>query len=356
MNNKYKVIGLMSGTSLDGLDIACCTFQESENGWTYQLDKAESIRYPKKIAQSLSGAQNLSSVDLMALDASYGQVLGTVSREFLKKNKLNVDFIASHGHTIFHQPEKRFTLQIGNGNVIHAITQVPVIYDFRSLDVALGGQGAPLVPIGDKLLFPEYDFCLNIGGIANVSMDRNGKRVAFDICFANMGFNYLMNQRGKLFDKGGEKAASGVVDQAMLKQLLKVYSTLRKKRPSLGREIFEQKIKPAIDVKKVPIENKLATLVEAAAIEIVGSLELGDKPYSMLCTGGGVYNSFLMSRILNYGGDNLEIIIPEDDVVKFKEALIFAFLGVLRFNRKINCFKDVTGASRDSSSGVMVGF
>lgn len=356
MKNKYKVIGLMSGTSLDGLDIASCVFSPRGDSWVYKIEFCETVRYPKRIMEQLANAMSLSAADLLELDVQYGRFTGEAVLDFNKRHEIRVDFIASHGHTVFHQPDKGFTLQIGDGNAIYAVTGIPVVYDFRSLDVALGGQGAPLVPAGDEFLFSDYDFCLNLGGIANVSMRQKKERKAFDICFANMGFNYLMLQKGKSFDNRGETAASGAVNSKLLGQLNKLYVPLRKTRPSLGKEIFDRRFKPVLDAADLSVEDKLATFVESTAKEVVDSLGVTDSNHTMLCTGGGAYNTYLVSRILEHCGDAISIIIPDDNIVKFKEALIFAFLGVLRVNGEANCLRSVTGARKNSSGGIMVGF
>ncbi len=353
---KYKVIGIMSGTSLDGVDLANCTFQKNETGWIYKIDHAVTIKYPAGWKKKLATAHTLSAESVLVLDAAYGKYLGDIASKFISENKIRaIDFISSHGHTIFHQPKKGLTFQAGNGMGIHAATNRPVVYNFRNLDVLLGGEGAPLVPVGDALLFSDYDVCLNLGGIANLSVDVNGRRMAYDICFCNMGLNYLMADVKKEFDRGGALAASGEVDLLMLKALSKVYMSLRNDRPSLGREIFEKNIIPILDRSKSSLKDKLRTLVESTAIEIAFALGAKKNP-TVLCTGGGVFNSFLMARMLDHCVDNATLIIPEDDVVKFKEALVFAFLGVLRVRDEVNCLKSVTHASRDNSGGVLVGF
>jgi anhydro-N-acetylmuramic acid kinase len=351
---KYNVIGLMSGTSLDGLDIAYCTFEKTESGWNYNIDQADTLKYSKKWNDRLATAHMLSVEDLFKLDADYGKLLGDESLRFITKHKLKVDFIASHGHTIFHQPDNGFTYQLGNGNALHAITKIPVVYDFRSLDVACGGEGAPLVPAGDKFLFGDYDVCLNLGGIANLSTDIKQKRLAFDICFVNMGLNYLAQKKGKVYDKGGELSSNGIVNQKMLNALNKIYSKYKTTRPSLGREIFEKQIKLLLDKEDISIEDRLRTFTESSAQEIVSSFP--KTKINVLCTGGGAFNSFLISCMLDKCDDDVSMIIPDDDIVKFKEALVFAFLGVLRVRNEVNCLKSVTGASRDSSGGVKVGF
>jgi anhydro-N-acetylmuramic acid kinase len=354
--NNFKVIGLMSGTSLDGLDIAYTHFVKNKGRWSFSLLKSTTVRYSSAWTKKLSTAQHLSGEELAELDSEYGQFLGKASRDFIKKNRLKVDFIASHGHTIFHQPQKKFTYQLGNGNALHAACGVPVVFDFRSLDVMRGGEGAPLVPAGDKFLFAEYDVCLNLGGIANLSRDVSGKRVAFDICFTNMGLNYLTSKIGKEFDKDGAMSSDGEIDMAMLKKLEAVYSGFRKRRPSLGREIFEERVRPILDDPTIKLNDKLRTMTVSSAKEIALAISSQKKRCNVLCTGGGAFNSFFISQLLDQCGDNITLIIPDSDVIKFKEAIVFAFLGALRVRGEANCLKSVTGASSDSCAGSVVGF
>jgi anhydro-N-acetylmuramic acid kinase len=352
----YKVIGLMSGTSLDGVDIAYCTFT-FEQGWTFRFEAAQTVQYPAAWAATLRTAHTLSAEELLTLDSEYGAYLGSLCNAFIKKNKIKgLHFIASHGHTIFHQPENKFTLQIGNGNAIHAVTSLPVINDFRSLDVLYGGQGAPLVPVGDKLIFNEYDVCLNLGGIANLSLDHKGKRVAYDVCFLNMGLNYLAQKMRKQYDAAGGAASNGEVNQPLLKKFDKVYAGMRASRPSLGRELFEKKVQPLLDSKAISTRDKLRTVTESAALEIVNAIKKYGRDKTVLCTGGGAFNSFLIYRMVELAGDDITFVIPEHDIVNFKEAIVFAFLGVLRIRNEANSLKSVTGALRDSSGGVMIGF
>ena len=346
----------MSGTSLDGVDIAYCSF-EKKGKWEFSIDKAETISYAKRWKNKLSEAHTLEAEKLSSLHAAYGKFLGTVCNNFISKHKIkNLDFIASHGHTVFHQPKNGFTTQIGDGNHIHAVTGLPVIFDFRSLDVAHGGQGAPLVPVGDELLFDEYDVCLNLGGIANLSLSSKKKREAFDVCFVNMGLNYLAGMAGKEYDQNGALASDGEINTKLLAQLERAYRKVKSKRPSLGREFFEKNIQSLLDKSNCSIHDRLRTLTESSAKQIAEAILKSKKKPTVLCTGGGVYNSFLIYRLIELCGDNATLIIPEDQVIKFKEALVFAFLGVLRARKEINCLKSVTGASQNSSSGVTVGF
>ena len=346
----------MSGTSLDGVDLAYCTFSFEER-WAFKLEAAQTISYPAAWIKKLKSAHSLSAEKLLMLDVEYGAYLGSLCKNFLVKNKIKeVHFIASHGHTIFHQPENGFTFQLGNGNALYASAGISVIHDFRSLDVMRGGQGAPLVPVGDKHIFSEYDICLNLGGIANLSRDYKKERVAFDVCFLNMGLNYLAQQAGNKFDAAGGMASNGEVDNALLKKLDKVYSAIRNKRPSLGREIFEKQIQSLLDASKISVQDKLRTLTESSAKEIVQAISESTVHPTVLCTGGGAFNSFLIYRIIELLEDKATLVIPEEDIINFKEAIVFAFLGILRVRDEANCLKSVTGASQDSSSGIMVGF
>lgn len=354
--NSYDVIGLMSGTSLDGLDIAHCSFSKSGNGWEYTINQAETVRYASQWMKKLANAHLLSAEDLLALDSEYGIFLGEKIAAFVSKYQSKVDFIASHGHTVFHQPSRKFTLQIGNGNAIFAVTGLPVVFDFRSLDVLKGGEGAPLVPAGDKFLFHDVDVCLNLGGIANLSVDSQRQRIAYDICFCNMGLNYLSAFAGKEYDKDGAMAADGEIHKPLLRKLSSAYQVLRKKRPSLGRELFEKRFQPLLADKKIPIQDRLCTFTESIAIEIIDAIISSKKTPSVLCTGGGAFNSFLISRMLDLCEDRASLILAEENVIKFKEALVFGFLGVLRVRDEVNCLKSVTRAVSDSSSGVLVGF
>src|SRR5690606_21938532 len=335
---KYKVIGLMSGTSLDGVDIVCCILRKRDGAWAFGIQEAQTVQYSASWKKKLTTASTRQGDELLALHSEYGNYLGLLVQAFLVKRKIRgVNFIASHGHTIFHQPGKRFTFQLGSGMALHAATDLPVVCDFRSLDVSLRGQGAPLVPAGDRLLFSEYNICLNIGGIANLSTESKGRRIAFDICFANMGLNYLAGERDLAYDRNGAIASDGTPDEKLLSELLDVYGHWRKKRPSLGYQMFVAAIQPVLARSKRSVEDKMATFAESIAIEIADAIPPSRKKQSMRCTGGGAFNSFLLYRLMERCGDRVSVIVPEDDIVKFKEAVVFAFLGVLRVRHEVNC-------------------
>lgn len=347
---KYDVIGLMSGTSLDGVDIAYCQFYNDGIKWNYKIISAETISYNDLWRQKLSDAIKIDAHQLIALHKEYGFFLGKLVADFISRNKLSVDYIASHGHTVFHQPEKRLTFQIGDGSEIAAACGISVVCDFRSGDVALGGQGAPLVPVGDKLLFADYEFCLNLGGFANISFDKEGKRTAFDICPANIILNRYANVLDKAFDEDGRIASEGSINKVLFSDLndLEFYSL--KPPKSLGREWMEKQVIPIMEKYKISTEDKLNTLCDHIAWQVVCVLN-SEKKGRVLVTGGGAYNKYLISRIKKFTSQ--QIIIPDKNTVEYKEALIFAFLGLLRMNNQVNCLASVTGASRDHSSGAI---
>ena len=340
-NISYRVLGLMSGTSLDGVDLAICSFTKNKN-WHYKIEKSTTIKYSKYWLETLSNLHKKPEKIINEIDLKYGDLLSKLCNKFLKNEK--IDYISSHGHTIFHQPENNFTLQIGNGNVISKNTKKITINNFRNLDVSLKGQGAPLVPVGDMLLFRKYKYCVNLGGFANVSIKKNNKIIAFDICPVNIILNYFSNLKGRAYDLNGCMAQKGNLAPDLLKKLNSLQFYSKKYPKSLSREWVEKNIMPLIK-NDIKIEDVLHTLCEHIGIQI-GKL-LNDK--EALFTGGGVFNSYLLSRIKFYSKS--KIIIPDKRTIEFKEALIFAFLGVLRARGEVNCLQSVTGAIKDNCSG-----
>ena len=338
----------MSGTSLDGLDIALCDFHLDEK-WTFKILEAETISYDESLKQQLFGLSKGSAVELAKSHTMFGRFCGEQVADFMRRKKVRAHFVASHGHTVFHQPSSGFTTQIGDGASMSVEAGLPVVCDFRSTDVALGGQGAPLVPLGDQLLFAEYDSCLNLGGIANISFEAEGKRVAFDISACNILFNHLAQEKDMAYDKGGEIASSGKVHSKLLEELNseKYFSKVYPK--SLGREDVDLILNKyfVLNSYALSIEDLMATAVEHVAQQI-GKLAVSGK---MLVTGGGAFNSNLVSRIKNYSGATP--VIPDQLLVNYKEALIFAFLGLKRWRSEVNCLGTVTGASRDNIGGAI---
>lgn len=345
-----NVLGMMSGTSLDGLDLALCRFSPCWDGWEYDLVKADTIDYPPEWTEKLSRAHQMAGFDLMTLHREYGKLCGSIARDYLNDEDLNIHLIASHGHTVFHEPQKGITFQMGDGNEIAAATGIPVVWDFRSADLALGGQGAPLVPVGDLLLFGEYEYCLNLGGFSNVSFDQKGKRIAFDICPVNIVLNRLASELGEAYDNKGQIASTGKIHENLLDKLNKIAYYELPAPKSLGREWLEEHFNPILDKYPIPVNDKLRTVNEHIAIQLTRAVE-STHCQKILVTGGGAFNIFLIS--LFQEKTNHQVIIPDDSLVRFKEAIVFAFLGLMRFNGRVNCFSSVTGASSDSSSGLI---
>lgn len=346
--NKFKVIGMMSGTSLDGLDIAAVDFFYSDENWSFKIAEAETVAYTSEWEDRLRNSPELSGEKLIQLNADYGRFLGQEINRFIKRTGFVPEIIASHGHTVFHQPDNHFTFQVGNGADIAAETGITTIADFRTGDVALGGQGAPLVPVGDRLLFSKYDACLNLGGFANISYEKNDSRLAFDICPVNFVLNFLARKEGLQYDKNGELGKAGNVNEKLLNQLNGLPFYKQNPPKSLGKEWMDNQFFPVIEASNLSVQDKLRTAYEHIASQIASTAPGNGK---MLVTGGGAFNTFLIEQIKKHS--KAEIVIPEKMIVDYKEALIFAFLGLLRMLGKTNCYSSVTGAKKDSSSGVI---
>ena len=340
----------MSGTSLDGLDLALCEFSAKGNKTVYKLLKTNTVNYSNAWKKKLSDVKTASAENFFALNTEYGQFIGNEINKFLKKVNTQPAAIASHGHTVFHQPHKGFSTQLGCGATIAAACGITTICDFRSMDVALGGQGAPLVPTGDKQLFGEYEACLNIGGIANISLERRGKRIAYDICEANMLLNFLTEKMGQPYDKEGRIAASGIIIEELLNKLNNLDYYQLKGAKSLGREWFESSVLNLIEEKNAGTKDLLATATEHVAQIIANDLNQ-NKLKSILVSGGGAFNTFLIQRIKSK--TQCKIILPSKEIINFKEAIIFAYLGYLRLNEKVNALSSVTGASKNTVGGAV---
>lgn len=348
-NSTYKVAGLMSGTSLDGLDIALSSFSYNNNGWNYRIDHAKTITFPNEIYLKLKNAHNLNGYELTKLDILFGRWCGKVLFDVLSKNNFEALIAASHGHTVFHEPAKGLTMQIGNGAAIAEEAKTTVINDFRLTDVLLGGEGAPLVPVADHILFNKYSACLNIGGFSNISFLYNNKRVAFDIAPANTVMNYLANHLGLPYDKNGEIAKSGKILYPILDKLnaLPFYSNTYPK--SLGREWMENNILPLLTFDH-EIADLLRTYIEHLSFQITSVLN-NYSIRSLLITGGGALNKFLIEKLKTE--TDTEIHIPSRDTILFKEAVAFGFLGLLRYLGIKNVFASVTGSKHDHCSGTI---
>jgi anhydro-N-acetylmuramic acid kinase len=346
------VIGLMSGTSLDGLDMAFCTFRLKDDGdWIFKIVAADCIEYDAVWKDKLNNAPLLNGHELVLLHKEYGNYIGAQVNAFVKAHNIKADFIASHGHTVFHEPGKMFTFQLGDGAALHATTGLPVVCDFRSVDVSLGGQGAPLVPVGDVMLFKDFSYCLNLGGIANISMKSADGRIAYDICGCNLLLNHSAKLKGKDFDENGALARLGKINPELRNALndWDYYKMLPPK--SLDKETMLSQLIPLIDKFQLSPEDILSTLCDHIASRVADAVQTGSGP--MLITGGGAFNAFLMDRIREKC--SIPIIIPGKELVQYKEALIFAFLGVLRARNEVNSYASVTGASENNIGGAVYG-
>lgn len=346
-----KILGIMSGTSLDGIDFAIINFKQINNKWNFKIEECTTYPYSALWFEKLKYAVKLSSEDLKQLNKEYTSYLNNLIHNFISENKItNLTAIASHGHTILHNPKMGVTLQIGNLPEIKNGFTFPIVCDFRVQDVKLGGQGAPLVPIGDRLLFSEYDFCLNLGGFSNISFEENGKRIAFDISPVNTVLNYFANKLDLEYDNNGKIASTGIVHSELLEMLNSNPFFYKKYPKSLGIEFVFEQVLPKIEKHQLDIKDILATYTEHIAIQIGNQLK--DKNGKMIVTGGGAFNSYLLSRIKHHN-QNIEIEVPNAEIINYKEALIFAFLGLLKLNNSINVLASVTGATKDHSSGVI---
>jgi anhydro-N-acetylmuramic acid kinase len=347
-NSVYNIIAVMSGTSLDGIDIIYVTFK-IDGKWRFKIHYAETLPYNAFWKKRLKNLIDLSSEELKQTDLEYTKYLSEKIKEFISKYQIeNIDFISSHGHTALHQPDQFLTYQIGNLPILAQLLGETIVCDFRVQDVKLGGQGAPLVPIGDKLLFSEYDYCINLGGFANLSTDDNSIRIAYDICPTNIVLNHYVNVLGLDFDDKGQIAKSGKIDEQLLSELNALEFYKKDFPKSLGLEWVNQIIFPIIDKYNLETEAILKTFTEHIAVQISKEINKKDNALVMI-TGGGAYNEYLISRIKSKTKSN--IIIPSKDIIEFKEALIFGLLGILKVRDEINCLASVTGAKHDHSSG-----
>jgi anhydro-N-acetylmuramic acid kinase len=342
-----RAIGIMSGTSLDGLDICLAEFQHVDEKWSFAIRKAKTINYPENLKQQLGNSMLISGQELALLDAYLGKWIGNRVNEFLVDLNITADVIGSHGHTVFHDPQKGYSTQIGSGAHIAAITGIPCVCNFRVGDVARGGQGAPLVPIGDEMLFSDYHFCLNLGGFSNISFKKSNQRVAFDICPVNIILNHLSIGLGMEYDEQGQMGRLGNIDQKLLDKLNSLPYYQQNGAKSLGKEWLIREFLPLMNTNGISIENKFRTVYEHISLQVSQSLSNNENE-KVLVTGGGAKNDFLMELIRSKTKN--QIIIPLPELVDFKEALVFGFLAVLYQLKIPSCIASATGA-RESSVG-----
>ncbi|HLP49742.1 MAG TPA: anhydro-N-acetylmuramic acid kinase [Chitinophagales bacterium] len=356
----YHVIGLMSGSSLDGLDIAYCRFGHANGRWEFEILHTDVAEYHNTWIPKFKTLPTSDAKTLWETHAALGHYFGERVSDFINKYSLQgkVDLVASHGHTIFHFPGKRFTTQIGDGAAIAARAGVPVVCDFRTSDIANGGQGTPIVPIGDKLLFNDYKFCLNIGGIANISCKTETGIVAFDICAANQVLNHFAQTLGKEYDAGGEIAQKGILNIELLDRLNALEFYKHSYPKSLDNSFSRDMVLPIMEEFSISAEDKMHTYVQHIAIQIAAHANgiatreniSMTASYKMLVTGGGAFNTYLIERMRALG---IDVEVPNEELVKFKEAVVIALMGVLRMRNEVNVLSSVTGATRDTVGGAV---
>ncbi|SHJ16714.1 anhydro-N-acetylmuramic acid kinase [Mesonia phycicola] len=351
-NKSYYVLGVMSGTSLDGIDLAYIQFRYAKH-WEFDIICVETVAYPQDWFQKLKKSSSFSIKDITILDEEYTVFLAEVIQQFIqKKNIKNLDAVCSHGHTVLHQPENKLTLQIGNLPKLASLLKQKVVCNFRVQDVQFGGQGAPLVPIGDKILFSDFDFCLNLGGFANISLEENKKRVAYDICAVNTVLNEYAAQLNLPYDEGGEIARNNSSDTELLSALNSLAFFQEIPPKSLGVEWVNNTVIPLIEKFQLSPQVVIATFTEHIVLQLASNLG-ADSGKKVLITGGGAYNQYLIELLQEK--TKTEVVIPNSELVEYKEALIFGLLGVLKMEGEINTLSSVTGASVDHSAGEIYG-
>ncbi len=354
MKNVLRGVGIMSGTSLDGLDLALCSFFEKDGGgYGFRLERCKGVNYSAEMRNALQHAVGLNGYNFIKLHREFGKFIGQEVKLFLQDEVIDVQFIASHGHTTFHEPWNNISFQIGDGATIASVAEITTVSDFRTYDIALGGEGAPLVPIGDMELFGEYDVCVNLGGFANLSYyskEVDYKRIAFDVCPVNIVVNQLVRAIGLEFDDEGKIGKSGTVNASLLEALNNL-SFYKKQAPkSLGQEWVTSDFMPVLGAFNIVLEDKIRTLYEHFATQISRELNIHNTRKALF-TGGGSRNIFLMDLIRQKSSG--EVVIPDAQIVDFKEAIVFGFLGYLRLLNRPNCLASVTGARRDNIGGVV---
>ncbi len=361
----YRAIGLMSGSSLDGLDIVFAELQEEAGKWSFEIKAADCYPYAPVWKERLQHATSLKAFEYLLLHSEYGHYIGHEVNRFIEAKGLHyqVALVSSHGHTSFHAPHLKMTAQLGDGAAIASVTGLPVVTDLRAIDVALGGQGAPIVPIGEMHLLKDYDLYLNLGGISNISFHRDGQYFAFDICAANRVLNMIAATVGQEFDAGGEMASHGHVHDGLLHQLNELPYYRQPFPKSLANHFGTDEVFPLVQSFGLTPQDALATYVQHVVLQIKSAIANYFPPTDssilsaekkLLVTGGGAYNTFLIQKLSeSLSPLGIRIILPDNDLIQYKEGLIMAFMGVLRWRQEYNTLSSVTGAERDSIGGAL---
>lgn len=361
MKNTYHAIGLMSGSSLDGLDLAYCRFDLEGGTISWELLAQECVPFDPKWTMRLKKLYSQDALTFVKTHTYFGHYMGELVGDFVQKHGAKPDFVASHGHTVFHEPEARMTFQIGDGAALAVACGLPTISNFRQHDVALGGEGAPLAPIADKYLFAGYDFYLNIGGIANLSANVNGDMIAFDVCAANTLLNFVAAQIGLDYDRDGRLASNGQVREFLLDDLNNDYHYRNPYPKSISNKWVQSRMVPVLIRTRMSPEDKARTVCEHISLQISSSVSMiiqreniDSRRFKMLATGGGALNRYLMNNIqevFEHDGLEVELVLPSPEIIKFKEAILMAFMGVLRLTNTPNVLSSVTGAAQNNIGG-----
>jgi anhydro-N-acetylmuramic acid kinase len=356
----YKVIGTMSGSSMDGLDIVYVHIEEIGGAWSFEIKEAACMPFDTDWKLRLQNITNISAKELLLTHTAFGKWMGEQIQTFIVEKNLEhkIDFIASHGHTVFHEPQLGMTFQMGDGAAIVAQTHLPVITDLRNMDVAFGGQGAPIVPIAEKYLWKGFDYFLNLGGIANISIHANDKVIAYDICVANRVLNLLANELGKEYDKEGEETQKGNINNDLLNELNNHEYFKTPAPKSLANEFGTDVMIAIISKYNISVQDKLRTFTEHICIQIANcefGIKNNEQEHStLLITGGGAYNKFLIDVLIQkLKAINLEVVIPDVLTTEYKEAVAMALIGVLRWRDEVNVLHTVTGATQSSVGGAL---
>lgn len=355
-----KILGLISGSSLDGLDMAICQFDEQATSQLeWEVIHTQTAGFPEGLLSRLVRSTELSTRELMELEVEFSKFCASESLDFLTKAKCSVDYIASHGHTVFHYPEDGYTVQIGKGSIIAELTGIPSISDFRSNDIALRGQGAPLAPIVERYLYPGYNVYFNLGGIANFSIHEKSNIRSIDSCPCNQVLNFLISANGLPYDDRGRVARSGKVND----QLLKEWSSLEYFKlsgpKSMDNSWVHQIFIPVMNKYHLSMKDALATMVEFTALQLskdISKLLQLDSITQMsgFVTGGGAYNDYLLERMTyHFQKLGLSLEVPDAQTIEFKEAILMSLMGYLRILERPNTIPTVTGAAKMSIGGAV---
>lgn len=337
----------MSGSSLDGLDVSLTKFNHTTH-WQYEILTSCTLPIPEELKAALRQAPVLSAKEIHLLDIRYGIWIGEILKDWLESLAYKYDLIGIHGHTVYHLPQDHLSLQIGNGLAIAQKTRLPVVDQFRSLDVLLGGQGAPLVPFGEKMLFSDCDAYINLGGIANISI-HSEKVLAWDVAPCNQVFNHFANQLGFAYDDGGALSQKGTIDQKWMNHLLSLAYFQQAPPKSLANQWTSEVLKNA----PANAFDGLATYIDFLSEQIVFDLTDSIRKGKLMITGGGAYNAHLIEKIREKAGPEFEIYLPNKTLIEQKESVIFGFMALMRWLGQINVLSSVTGAERDSCSGTL---